>query len=277
MNPIARRVTTGVCLAAFWFCVIISQQAWLAFGALVVAVLICHFEFAKMIEARGIDTCRWSGAFAAVAYLFYCFAFPSTSFVILSLFIFLLFARLLFDPSVEKPLESAAFAVLSFIYLPFMLSFFLRIAQSGTVEPFSVTKEGFYAVLYVVAITKATDVGGYAIGIPFGKHKMFPRISPNKSWEGLVGGLVFSGLFSAFFCYLFHPEYNMKHLIGAAGIGAVIGGVGVIGDLIESMFKRSAEMKDSGGVFHGIGGLLDTVDSLIFTPAIFYLLFKVMQ
>lgn len=277
MNPIGRRVITGLCLSAFWFCVIISQQAWLAFGALILAVLLCHFEFANMIEARGIDTCRWTGAVAAVAYLLFCFAFPGTSFEVVSVFVFLLFARLLFDPKVKRPLESAAFAVLSFIYLPFMLSFLLRIAQNGTLEPFTVTKEGFYAVLYVVVITKATDVGGYAIGIPFGKHKMFPRISPNKSWEGLVGGLIFAGLFSALFCYIFYPEHTLRHLLGAAGVGAVIGSVGVVGDLIESMFKRSAEMKDSGGVFHGIGGLLDTVDSIIFTPAIFYLLLKVMQ
>lgn len=277
MNPIGRRVITGVCLSAFWFCVIISQHAWLSFGALVVAVLLCHFEFSKMIESRGVDTCRWSGAAAAVAYLFYCFAYPNTSYVMPSILVFLLFARLLFDPKVKKPLESAAFAVLSFIYLPFMLSFFLRIAQGGTLQPFSLTPEGFHAVLYVVIITKMTDVGGYAIGIPFGKHKMFPRISPNKSWEGLIGGLLFSGFFSALFCYFYHPESPLTNLIGAAGLGVVIGGVGVVGDLIESMFKRGAEMKDSGGVFHGIGGLLDTVDSLIFTPAIFYLLFKVMQ
>ena len=277
MNPIGRRVITGVCLSAFWFCVIISQHAWLSFGALVAAVLLCHFEFSKMIEARGIDTCRWSGAFAAVAYLFYCFAYPNTSYVMASLFVFLLFARLLFDSKVKKPLESAAFAVLSFIYLPFMLSFFLRIAQSGTIEPFSVTKEGFYAVLYVVIITKITEVGGYAIGIPFGKHKMFPRISPNKSWEGLAGGLLFSGLVSALFCYFWYSEYTIKHFLGSVGMGVVLGGVGVVGDLIESMFKRSADMKDSGGVFHGIGGLLDTLDSLIFTPAMFYLLFKVIQ
>ena len=277
MNPIARRVITGLVLSAFWFCVIISQQAWLGFGALVVAVLLCHFELANMIEARGIDTCRRTGAFAAVAYLFYCFAFPSTSFVIVSFFVFLLFARLLFDPKVKKPLESAAFAVLSFIYLPFMLSFLLRIAQSGTADPFSVTKEGFYAVLYVVVITKAADVGGYAIGIPFGKHKMFPRISPNKSWEGLVGGLIFAALFSVLFCYIFRPDYTTEQFMGAAGIGALIATVGVVGDLIESMFKRSADMKDSGGVFHGIGGLLDTLDSIIFTPAIFYLLLNVIK
>lgn len=276
MNPIARRVITGVCLSAFWFCVIISQHAWLSFGALVAAVLLCHFEFSKMIESRGIDTCRWSGAFAAVSYLFYCFACPNTSFVMASLVVFFLFARLLFDPQVKKPLESAAFAVLSFIYLPFMLSFFLRIAQGGTLQPFTLTSEGFYAVLYVVLITKVTDVGGYAIGIPFGKHKMFPRISPNKSWEGLLGGLLFAGFASALFCYFFRPEYTLKQGIAAVGLGVVIGGVGVVGDLIESMFKRGAEMKDSGGVFHGMGGLLDTVDSLIFTPAIFYLLFKVM-
>lgn len=279
MSPIARRVITGVLLSLFWFCVIISQQSWLAFGAFALAILACHFEFAKMIEARGIDTCRKSGAVAAFVYLLNCFAFPDNSYLAAALIVFLLFVRLLFDPKVERPLESAAFAVLSFIYIPFMLSFFLRIAQEGTCQPFYVSKEGFLAVLYVVVVTKATDVGGYAIGIPFGKHKMFPRISPNKSWEGLIGGLLFSALFSISFLWLVHPDpssIKLIHIASAAGIGAVIGVVGVLGDLIESMFKRSAEMKDSGGVFHGIGGLLDTFDSLIFTPVIFYLFLKAM-
>ena len=279
MSPIARRVITGLLLSGFWFCVIIFQNAWLAFGAFLLGILACHFEFAKMIEARGIDTCRWSGAFACVAYLFYCFASPNNSFLLAALLIFLLFSRILFDSKVQRPLESAAFAVLSFIYIPFMLSFFLRIAQEGVTQPFHVSKEGFFAVLYVAVVTKATDVGGYAIGIPFGKHKMFPRISPNKSWEGLIGGLILSALFSVGFLWLVHPDRNhveIPHIVAAAGMGALIGVVGVIGDLIESMFKRGAEMKDSGGLFHGIGGLLDTFDSLIFTPVIFYLFLKLM-
>jgi len=274
MSPIARRIITGVLLSLFWFCVIISQQSWLAFGAFALAVLACHFEFAKMIEARGIDTCRKSGAVAAFVYLLNCFAFPDNSYLAAALIIFFLFVRLLFDPKVERPLESAAFAVLSFIYIPFMLSFFLRIAQACDPQPFTVCKDGFILVLYVVVVTKGTDVGGYAFGIPFGKHKMFPRISPNKSWEGLIGGLLFSALFSlAFFWFTFPDKSILEpfHYGLAAGMGVLIGLGGVLGDLIESMFKRSAEMKDSGGVFHGIGGLLDTFDSLIFTPAIFYL------
>lgn len=274
MSPVVRRVITGVVLSLFWFVVIISQQSWLAFGAFALAILICHFEFAKMIEARGIDTCRMSGAVAAFVYLLNCFAFPDNSYLAAALIIFLLFVRLLFDPKVEKPLESAAFAVLSFIYIPFMLSFFLRIAQTCDPQPFTVAKEGFILVLYVVVVTKATDVGGYAIGIPFGKHKMFPRISPNKSWEGLIGGLLFSALFSLAFFWFVRPDPSVVTpfcYAAAAGMGVLIGLGGVLGDLIESMFKRSAEMKDSGGIFQGIGGLLDTFDSLIFTPVIFYL------
>lgn len=275
MNPIGRRVITGLCLSTFWFLVIISHHAWFAFAALVAAVLLCHFEFARMIEARGIDTCRLSGAAAAVVYLLYCFACPDSSFLMAALIIFILFVRLLFDASVQKPLESAAFAVLSFMYIPFMLSFILRIAQEGGGgQPFHVTTEGFYTVLFVAFITKVTDVGGYAFGIPFGKHKMFPRISPNKSWEGLIGGLLLSAVSSATICWFFYPQKTTNHLLIAAALGVVIGFVGVLGDLIESMFKRSAEMKDSGGVFHGIGGLLDTLDSLMFTPVVFYILMR---
>jgi len=169
---------------------------------------------------------------------------------------------------------------LSFIYIPFMLSFFLRIAQWCDPQPFTVSRDGFMLVLYVVVVTKATDVGGYAIGIPFGKHKMFPRISPNKSWEGLFGGLLFAALFSlAFFYFVFANKSVVEPLqyVAVAAMGALIGLVGVLGDLIESMFKRSAEMKDSGGLFQGIGGLLDTFDSLIFTPVIFYLFLQLVS
>ena len=120
-----------------------------------------------------------------------------------------------------------------------------------------------------------TDVGGYAVGMKFGRHKMFPRISPAKSWEGLAGGVLLSVMSSVIVVHLAHtwsviPETPLTHLSlpVAAGLGLVFSLIGVIGDLVESMFKRSVQTKDSGGVLPGLGGVLDVFDSLIFAPAV---------
>ena len=111
-----------------------------------------------------------------------------------------------------------------------------------------------------------------------GRHKLFPRVSPKKTWEGLVGGIVVSMMVSAglvaaakrFDCLPGGPlaELSMTH---ALVLGLVLGVVGALGDLIESMFKRSVNAKDSAGLLPGGGGgILDMFDSLTFTPAVLY-------
>jgi phosphatidate cytidylyltransferase len=151
------------------------------------------------------------------------------------------------------------------LYIPWLLNFIQKI------NFFSPPVEGHYYLLYFIVVTKFSDCGAYAVGSLIGKHKMIPRISPGKTWEGFAGAVVVSTAASVIFASL-----AGRHLAGMTTLHAVILGVilslaAVVGDLIESLFKREAGLKDSGHLFPGIGGILDLLDSLLFNAPLMYL------
>ena len=128
-------------------------------------------------------------------------------------------------------------------------------------------------VAYLVAVTKAGDMGAYLCGSLIGKHPLMPHVSPKKSVEGVFGGLLASLAVSlAAGPYLPVPLSFIHLLI----LGLLIGIVGQIGDLAESLMKRFCSAKDSGAIFPGMGGILDVVDSILFTAPIFYFHLKVL-
>jgi phosphatidate cytidylyltransferase len=130
---------------------------------------------------------------------------------------------------------------------------------------------GKYYLLYFILVTKFSDLGAYVTGSLVGRHKLIPRISPNKTWEGLGGAILFSVLASVGFAGLARGVLVGMHWGHALVLGLVLGGGAVVGDLIESLFKREAGVKDSGRLFPGIGGILDLLDSLLFNAPLMYL------
>jgi phosphatidate cytidylyltransferase len=150
------------------------------------------------------------------------------------------------------------------MYVPWLLNFIQKINFFPRVD-------GHYYLLYFMLITKFSDTGAYTVGSLIGKHKMIPRISPGKTWEGFVGAIVVSTLASLIFThFLGHKMFGMnwKHAII---LGVILSVSAVIGDLIESLFKREAGVKDSGHFFPGIGGILDLLDSILFNAPLMYL------
>ena len=125
---------------------------------------------------------------------------------------------------------------------------------------------GSLSLLYVLAVVKLSDMGGFAFGVAFGKHKMCPTISPNKSWEGMLGSIIASCVMSC--CFVSVTGFAIwKALL----IGVAAAFVGTSGDLVESKFKRWVGVKDSGTFMPaGLGGLLDMFDSLLFAPALIW-------
>lgn len=125
---------------------------------------------------------------------------------------------------------------------------------------------GSLSLLYVLAVVKLSDMGGFAFGVAFGKHKMCPTISPNKSWEGMLGSIIASCVMSC--CFVGVTGFAIwKALL----IGVAAAFVGTSGDLVESKFKRWVGVKDSGTFMPaGLGGLLDMFDSLLFAPALIW-------
>jgi phosphatidate cytidylyltransferase len=125
--------------------------------------------------------------------------------------------------------------------------------------------EGLVLIISVIIMTKLTDIGAFFIGSRFGKTPFVPSISPKKSVEGAIGGLVFSVLGALAVEPLLHLGY--LHLLF---IGLALGILAQLGDLSESMLKRDCQVKDSGSIFPGMGGVLDIIDSLLFTAPVFY-------
>jgi phosphatidate cytidylyltransferase len=122
--------------------------------------------------------------------------------------------------------------------------------------------DGLALVFLILVSTWAADTGAYFAGRFLGKAKLLERISPKKTWMGVWGGVALAVGVAVGMAAMAYPDIPMTH---AAALGALVSVVGVIGDLIESMFKRASKIKDSGGIMPGHGGLLDRVDSLLFT------------
>jgi len=118
---------------------------------------------------------------------------------------------------------------------------------------------GRETILWIVCCTWATDIGAYVVGRSAGGARLAPRISPGKTWSGLIGGMAWSAVASAAFGYAF----GLGETFPLAVVGALLAVVGQGGDLLESAMKRSAGVKDSGALIPGHGGLLDRVDGLI--------------
>ncbi len=160
------------------------------------------------------------------------------------------------------------------MYVPWLLNFVQKLHFFPDVfgpHGDRIDVDGNFYVLYFILVTKFSDLGAYVTGSLIGKHKMIPRISPNKTWEGFGGAIVISALVSVGFYYLAQKHLYGMTLLHAIILGVLLSATAVVGDLIESIFKREAKVKDSGSWFPGIGGILDLMDSLLFNAPLMYL------
>jgi phosphatidate cytidylyltransferase len=155
------------------------------------------------------------------------------------------------------------------MYVPWLMNFMQKIFYYPDVRGVDVL--GNYYVFYFILVTKLSDCGAYAVGSLIGKHKMIPRISPGKTWEGFGGAIAGSVLASLAFAHFAGGKLFGMNWAHAAILGVLLSVGAVVGDLIESTFKREAGVKDSGRFFPGIGGILDLMDSLLFNAPIMYL------
>ena len=126
---------------------------------------------------------------------------------------------------------------------------------------------------FLVIITKMTDIGAYLIGSRLGRTELIPRISPKKTKEGTLGGIIVSVVVSMTLGQVL-TGFSVLHLFI---IGLILSIIGQTGDLAESLIKRDCNVKDSGGYVAGIGGMLDLIDSLLFTAPVFYFYISTVQ
>ncbi|MCX7661934.1 MAG: phosphatidate cytidylyltransferase [Candidatus Omnitrophica bacterium] len=146
--------------------------------------------------------------------------------------------------------------IFGILYVSWFFSFLIRIRYLS---------DGLGLLTSVLVITKLNDIGAYFIGTKFGKTPLIPHISPKKTWEGSIGGVIFS-ILGAIIC----RPFLKQNILNTVLLGLFLGVLGQLGDLSESLMKRDCQLKDSGNIIPGMGGILDIIDSLIFVAPVFY-------
>ena len=301
MNPVAKRTITGITtgllvIGLFLYC---PLRAILPIILMLSSFLQLEFyNLAKKSEPVVwlglVFGCLWvlfAGIFGFQVGLL---AVPAWFGVLLAVAGAIVSLFVLFNSRRSDPVASIASTLFGILYIPFLLSFFLLLVQTtgngyfvpadahvawDGADPQRWTRTGLYTLLALVATAKFSDTGGFAFGLAFGKHKLCPTISPKKSWEGLLGSVVFAAVTMCVF-YMLSLKFDWAGDIKAwqylsyptaAALGAVLAIVATLGDLVESRFKRAAGVKDSSSFMPaGIGGFLDMFDSLLFLPVLVY-------
>ena len=279
-----RRLVSTVILWSAILAAMFSGKPWISDGVFVLLIAFLALaglvEFYGLAQKRGLACFKLSGVIGGV--LLMCLTFShlhgwlgiwnsparvndfETSFLIL--FVLGLCIRQLFAKLNPDGLSAISVTMFGLMYVPWLLNFIQKIYYYP-----SVGVEGKYFLLYFILLTKFSDMGAYVVGSLIGRHKMIPRISPGKTWEGFVGAIVVSTGASLVFVHFLGGHMagmNNKHAII---LGIILSITAVLGDLIESLFKRECGVKDSGNIFPGIGGILDLLDSLLFNAPIMYL------
>lgn len=226
------------------------------------------YEFFYMIKKKGIPIYSYIGIFIGIlipASIYSRFELTRNwelLFIVLAFLIILLlqFAR----KENANAIVGISTTMFGVFYVSWLLSFLIKIRF---LLP---AREGIELLAFILIVTKAGDIGALLIGSRYGKHPLLPRISPNKSVEGSMGSFLFS-ILAAVLCRHFLPDSVNFSIWHVAFMGAFFGGIGQLGDLSESLMKRDCGVKDSGKLLPGMGGVLDVIDSLLFSAPAFYL------
>src|SRR5215469_12848142 len=267
---------TVIIVALFYGGEVVSNGVFLF-----VILLLCAsglMEFYGLAEKRGLACFKWCGLAGGILLTAGTFCnltghlgisnSPArvndfeTSFLIL--FVLGLCVRQLFSKNNPAGIVAISTTLFGLMYVPWLMNFIQEINFFPHVQ-------GKLFLIYFVLVTKFSDTGAYTVGSLIGKHKMIPRISPGKTWEGFAGAIGLSTAASLVFVQCFGSRMAGMNWMHAVILGVILSVAAVIGDLIESLFKREAGVKDSGKFFPGIGGLLDLLDSLLFNAPIMYL------
>lgn len=269
-----RLLTAAVALPLLFAAIIlpwyIPETVWIFVGVAVLALGAGLFEFFSLTKKMELKADAGVGYIGATLLtLAFVVDAPSRSPELLVLVIALIVIGLLisqtfrFQADFTKLLAGAGVTLLGVFYLAFLGGFL--IAMRVGFESMSGLSTKLLLFFFIVIF--ASDAGGYFVGKALGKHKLVPKISPGKTWEGLFGGIAAAAGAAAICSATFFPELNYKASLPLAAVMAVFG---VFGDLAESAIKRGAGAKDAAAILPGHGGLLDRLDSLLFNAPILY-------
>ncbi|HEY1470929.1 MAG TPA: phosphatidate cytidylyltransferase [Candidatus Acidoferrum sp.] len=271
-----KRVATALVLIPVVVAIVLFTSTAVVAIATAIITVLALWEYFALGDAIGHRAYRLWTTFCALLLIFFqwkesyaghasYFAFPMTNFIFItfaiSIFVLGIAVLTLFSrrPLVEA-LPAAGISSSALLLVAFPLSFAVPMHSSPW--------QGPRLLLFALVITWAADTTAYFVGRAIGKHPLAPHISPKKTWEGSIGSM-FGSLLVAY-AFSFWIRVPLPHLLIMAAIGNI---AGQMGDLLESAYKRSAGVKDSGGLLPGHGGILDRIDALILCiPVIWYYL-----
>ena len=287
----ARRLASSVVLLGIVFYGLLAGDALsmaLVGGVIMLLNIVGLLEFYGMVGANGLPRFKWLGLTGGIVLVGTMFLYLHPSLakrqfgeptlsgateIEIGILAVLLLALLVRRVSVHPAASSFAMVghtILGVLYVSWLLCFLLKIfffaAPEGDVF------DGGFCLLFFILVTKCSDIGAYSLGSLIGRHKMIPKVSPAKTWEGFAGAILLSTVVAMFIAHYWgDTRLGGMTLAHAVVLGPLLAIGGVLGDLVESVFKRDSGVKDSGAFFPGIGGILDLLDSLLFNAPLMFL------
>ena len=248
----------------------VPETVWIFVAIAIFALAAGLFEFymlTKKLELKADASIAYLGAAAlTVAFVFDAPAkAPDLLVATLAVFVVVVLATQTFRFQVDfsKMLAGVGVTILGVLYVAFLGGFLIATRMGFENQPYLST----HLLGYFFLVIMGADSGAYFAGRALVKHKLVPKISPGKTWEGLIGGLVTAGAFGALATFWFFPGLPYQWSVPLA---MVMAAVSVLGDLSESAMKRGSDTKDAASILPGHGGLLDRLDSLLFNAPILY-------
>ncbi len=259
------RLISSVIMIAVTTAAVIYE--WLFIIALLALTIAGLYEFFYLIKKKGIPIYSYTGIIiGALIPISIFFHFEPTKgwelffIVLVLLMIFLMQFMRKENTNAIVGISTTLFGVL---YVSWFFSFLIKVRY---LLP---DMQGIKLLAFIIIITKLGDIGALLIGSRWGRHPLFPRVSPKKTIEGCLGSFVFS-IGAAIMFKSFLPPQIPFALFDIIFIGAFFGGLGQLGDMSESLIKRDCNVKDSGKMLAGLGGTLDIIDSMLFSAPAFY-------
>lgn len=252
-----QRLITSLILIPLVLCTLFYAPAWIFGAVLVVILLACTYECLKLIPVEKLQNQILFGVLMLLSFWgsFYFFNYWMLTGLVLWLFICI--AVLGFPHSQKYWGYPWIISITSLLVLPLFIQSMIHVYYFP---------QGKLLLIYVLFLIWATDIGAYLFGKLWGKHKLIPQVSPGKSWEGVLGGVILAMMIAgAGFAY-FKPQSSLVWF--AWSLATII--ISIFGDLFISILKRRCHLKDTGSIIPGHGGILDRLDSLIAAFPLFY-------
>ncbi len=286
----ARRLASTVVLLGIVFYGLLAGgtlSVFLVGGIVMLLNIVGLLEFYGMVEENSLPRFKWLGLAGGVALVGTLFVYLSglakaqlgeptmggaaeLELGVLAVLLLVLLVRRVFAHPAAPSFSMVGHTMLGVLYVSWLLVFLLKIYFYAA--PVDAKFDPGYCLLFFILATKCSDIGAFLLGSMIGRHKMIPKVSPAKTWEGLVGALLLSTTAAMLMAH-YWGDTKLGGLtpLHAAALGPLLGVGAVLGDLVESVFKRDSGVKDSGSFFPGIGGILDLLDSLLFNAPLMFL------